>query len=267
MALVRSPIRWIVLLAALGFPAGASAQAPVAIVPPPTLAAAAHGEQIADTPGTFLRTVLRDQGRIWTFPQHAARGRHWKLVVAFASATAALVALDPHDTPYFRRTQNFSTFNHAFSGLGTGLAEGLTPVGFLLVGTLGHDSSATRTALLSGEALVDAEIVALGVKNVGRRLRPSDIRPDGDFADTWFRAGGGVLLERSSFPSGHSIGAFALAAVFAERYRQHRWVPWVAYGLAGVVGLSRITLQAHFPSDVFAGGFLGSAIGRDVTRD
>jgi membrane-associated phospholipid phosphatase len=45
--------------------------------------------------------------------------------------------------------------------------------------------------------------------------------------------------------------------VFADRYRQHRWAPWLAYGLAGLVGFSRISLQSHFPSDVFAGGALG----------
>jgi len=52
--------------------------------------------------------------------------------------------------------------------------------------------------------------------------------------------------------------------VFSARYRDHRWVPWVAYGVATVVGFSRITLQSHFPSDVFAGGVLGGVIGHIV---
>src|SRR6184192_4438522 len=60
-----------------------------------------------------------------------------------------------------------------------------------------------------------------------------------------------VAGRNAGFPSGHSIGAFSLATVFARRYREHRWVPWVAYGLAGLVSFSRITAQAHFPSDVF----------------
>jgi membrane-associated phospholipid phosphatase len=38
--------------------------------------------------------------------------------------------------------------------------------------------------------------------------------------------------------------------------------------LAGTIGFSRITLRAHFPSDVFLGGVLGYAIARyDVLRD
>jgi len=48
--------------------------------------------------------------------------------------------------------------------------------------------------------------------------------------------------------------------VFAHRYSRHRWVPCVAYGLAGAVGFSRITLQSHFTSDVFAGAVLGHSI-------
>jgi membrane-associated phospholipid phosphatase len=38
----------------------------------------------------------------------------------------------------------------------------------------------------------------------------------------------------------------------------------VAYGAATLVGFSRLTQQAHFPSDVFAGAALGYFISRDV---
>jgi membrane-associated phospholipid phosphatase len=38
----------------------------------------------------------------------------------------------------------------------------------------------------------------------------------------------------------------------------------VAYGLAGLVGFSRVTLQSHFPSDVFAGAALGYVISHDI---
>ena len=43
---------------------------------------------------------------------------------------------------------------------------------------------------------------------------------------------------------------------------QHRWVPYVAYGAAALVGFSRMTLSAHFPSDVFMGAALGYSISR-----
>ena len=55
--------------------------------------------------------------------------------------------------------------------------------------------------------------------------------------------------------------AFALADVYTERYyRRHRWVPFVAYGLAGVVAFSRLSTSAHFPSDIFVGAALGTVV-------
>jgi len=71
----------------------------------------------------------------------------------------------------------------------------------------------------------------------------------------------------TSFPSGHALMSFSVATVFARRYRQHHWVPYVAYGLASVISFSRVTTGAHFPSDVFIGAALGYVIARyDVVR-
>lgn len=179
-------------------------------------------------------------------------------------ATAGLVVLDPHDTPHFRRTASFNDFNKVLSGRNTALGTAIFPLSFYAIGLARRDSYAQRTALLAGEAVVDAEILTTVMKNVDRRLRPSDIAPDGDFSHTWFKSKGRIVSGRGSFPSGHTIAAFSMATVFAVRYRRHRWVPWVAYGLAGLVGFSRVTLQSHFPSDVFAGAVLGYTLSHYV---
>lgn len=212
-----------------------------------------------------LRRVEHDQASIWTFPLKSAPGSHAKATLPFLAATVALVALDSHDTPYLQRTSQFETFNNDLSGVKTGVGEGLFPVALFLVGEVRHDSHATDTAWLAGEALLDAETVAEVSKAITSRLRPSDIPAAGDFGRSWFRADA-RFPSAASFPSGHTAGAFALAAVVSARYRDHRWVPWVAYGAATLVGFSRITLQAHFPSDVFAGGVLGGVIGHMVVR-
>ena len=54
----------------------------------------------------------------------------------------------------------------------------------------------------------------------------------------------------------------AVFIVIARRYRSHRWVPYVAYGLAGAISFSRITRSDHFPSDVFFDGAMGFVISR-----
>jgi len=206
------------------------------------------------------RNFLQDEKDIWLFPVHAAQGQHWLPVLVVTGVTAGLIAADPHDTPYFRRTTQFGSFNSAFSGKITAVEIAAVPAAFLVVGHFRHNSYAENTALLAGEAYADGAIVEMAMKAASRRLRPSDIPPSGPFSDTFFHSHGSPIAINASFPSGHATAAFAVATVFAHRYRQHRWVPFVAYGLASVIAFSRVTNQAHFPSDVFLGASLGFAI-------
>ncbi len=208
----------------------------------------------------IVPNILHDQKSVWLFPASVARGRHLKLTLGIVLATAGLVALDPHDAPYFRRTNSFADFNRTLSGTNTALATTIFPLSFYAIGLARKNAEAQQTALLAGEAAADTEILTVIMKDIDRRLRPADIPPGGDFTHTWFKSHGPVISGRGSFPSGHTSVAFSIATVFAGRYRRHRWVPWVAYSLAGLVGFSRVSLQAHFPSDVFAGAALGYAV-------
>jgi undecaprenyl-diphosphatase len=61
-----------------------------------------------------------------------------------------------------------------------------------------------------------------------------------------------------SFPSGHSVTAFALAFVLSRAYPRYGVL---FYGLAGLVALSRVYLAKHFPSDVVAGAAIGLLAG------
>ncbi len=99
------------------------------------------------------------------------------------------------------------------------------------------------------------------LKEATNRRRPSGVPPDGNYWDTWFE-NGKLQSNQGGFPSGHTIAAFSVATVVARRYRNHKWVPYVAYGLAGAVGFSRVSLNAHFVSDVFASAVLGYSISR-----
>lgn len=206
------------------------------------------------------KNFLQDQKDIWLFPVQLGKGRHWLPAFAVTGVTGALIAGDAHDAPYFRRTQSFEGFNDVFSGRNTSVGMAIVPAAFLVVGHFRHDSYAEKTALLAGEAYADSAIVDVVMKAVTRRLRPSDIAPNGNFSDSFFSSSKPLSGIHTSFPSGHAAAAFSIATVFAHRYRRHRWVPWVAYGAAGAISFSRVTTQAHFPSDVFLGAALGFTI-------
>jgi membrane-associated phospholipid phosphatase len=208
---------------------------------------------------------LHDQENIWLFPGRLARGRHWSPTIAVVAATAGLLAADPNVEPYFDHTTAFRGFDRAFASKLTGDETIAIPAALYLVGLGNRDSYMQKTALFAGEAVLDSEVVRMVINSVTTRWRPSDVARQATYGGTFFRDSVHV---GSSFPSGHTIAAVSIATVVARRYRNHRWVPWVAYGLAGTIGFSRITLRAHFPSDVFLGGVLGYAIARyDVLRD
>lgn len=74
-----------------------------------------------------------------------------------------------------------------------------------------------------------------------------------------------ILHEHSfSFPSGHSVEAFAMYGMLLYLSMKHLNRAWEkalsvvgALGLAFGIGLSRIYLGVHYPSDVAAGYFVG----------
>ncbi|MBT2569632.1 phosphatase PAP2 family protein [Planococcus sp. ISL-110] len=68
-----------------------------------------------------------------------------------------------------------------------------------------------------------------------------------------------------SFPSGHSMGSlifYGFVMYLIIRTRQGPWIHWltvaVLSGLIIAIGISRIYLGAHFPSDVLAGYIAGA---------
>ncbi len=200
--------------------------------------------------------------RIWTFPARLAQGQDWLPTAAVLGTTAGLIALDPTEGHYFRRTSTFNGFNHIFTGTATLSGIIAVPVSLYAVGLARRDSKMQSTALLAGEAIADSELVTTVFKDITGRVRPAAIPPDGNFSNTWFDSRGSLWRGRGSFPSGHAAAAFSVATVVARRYRRYRWIPYAAYGLASVVGFSRLTLSAHFASEVFFGGALGYSISR-----
>jgi len=108
-----------------------------------------------------------------------------------------------------------------------------------------------RAALLLAVAALGGELLDQALKLLFARPRP----------EPFF---GLEQLETYSFPSGHSMasacffGALAMIAAGQARSRGRRCAIWLAAAVViGLIGLSRVYLGMHYPTDV-VGGYLGA---------
>ena len=123
---------------------------------------------------------------------------------------------------------------------------------FIVLGILLALYPKTRTYgfLMLAALAVDAVILNLGLKNLVQRARPYD-----QFSDLIPLVG---KLKDFSFPSGHSGCAFAAAGVLVLALPRGKKVfGWGMLVLAVVIGLSRLYVGVHFPTDVLAGAAIG----------
>lgn len=107
--------------------------------------------------------------------------------------------------------------------------------------------------------LLLASAIHLLLVNLGKRIlfkgfpRPAEFLKEIDF----YQVPGVELHHWNSFPSGHTTTIFMLCTVLALVIpRRFKFQPYL-FGLAVLVGFSRIYLMQHFLIDVLAGSFLG----------
>ena len=114
-----------------------------------------------------------------------------------------------------------------------------------------------RRAAVTGLAsvAVSSTVANLVLKPLGRRRRPdsSDVPA----------ARQAVMPPSTSFPSGHSATAFAFATGVGS-VLPFEAIPLRA--LAAAVAYSRVHTGVHYPADVIAGAFLGTALAHATAR-
>jgi membrane-associated phospholipid phosphatase len=225
-------------------------------------------------PGYFLLLGSNLKQQL-TAPFHTSKA-DWKKLGVFTVGTIALSFADvPIQKQAFRLRNNSETVRKVsrfITNFG-GPYETYTLLSLGTYGILFHDEKLKNATLLATQAYITGGMIESIAKYLTGRQRPSYYGVDtmgrptfhGPFSIAGREYKGQTVS--SSFPSGHTTVAFAAATVFAMEYRHKPWVPILAYSAASLIGISRITENRHWATDVLVGAALGYVSGRQVVNN
>lgn len=133
------------------------------------------------------------------------------------------------------------------------------------IGAIAKDTRLKNMSLATLQSFIFAEVASAGIKVLTCRERP-DANSQQPTANSQSWLGPFATFESTSFVSGHSTRAFALATTVAGFYPEKKWVGIVSYSLATMTSLGRVISKEHWTSDVIVGAALGYFIGRGVVK-
>ena len=217
----------------------------------------------------FASTSGSDSMRVQAQGCHQTNCHRYGYYAAVAGAWGVIFALDKETKDFMQQKSlhgksanrvadvvaNVGTTRFCFAVVAVLLGEGL-----LTGNTKGYKAGGE---LLCGLGL--AQGVVQGSKLLFGRLRPWEATS----TDQFFKGG-------TSFPSGHAATSFLIATVIAKNFPKQNLgfigirhevpvVPILSYTAAGLVSLQRLYINAHWGSDVVAGGLVGYGVGSLMT--
>lgn len=225
-----------------------------------------HFAAVAQSSNGYMRYLVQDAGTMLTEPMRWKQG-DW--AACFGITAGTFIALQFDQTVHelcedVRKRSVVQASGYIIEPLGNGLYSLPILAGLGAYGILKNNPFHAQVAGAGLEAFIFAAGGATCSKWLLQRHRPSDDVP----ADPFVVEGPfGDLGDDGSFVSRHAASSFAIATVLASAYgKQKKWVPWVAYGLASAVTVSRVYNGKHWSSDAFAGVAFGVVTGRLVYR-
>lgn len=103
-----------------------------------------------------------------------------------------------------------------------------------------------KSGVESAVTLILSQGITYTLKMLLSRERPYNVLKD---LNTY-----NIILKDYSFPSGHTSASFSVATIIAFNLPQLSWIVLIC---AFFVGISRIYLAVHYPTDVLAGIIIG----------
>lgn len=217
-----------------------------------------------------------DLKQAFTKPFHMT-GKDWITTGKFALVFGGLVFADESIQKSALKLrnknpgmQNVSRYVTNFGGTYEAyLLGGLGAYGFVF-----ENEKMQTTTLLATQAYITGGAIESVLKFLSGRQRPfiydsAKVEVEPRFYGPFYKSPRDVNGKKtnSSFPSGHTTVAFAAATVFAMEYKNKPLVPILAYSAASLIGISRITENKHWATDVLTGAAIGYLTGRLVVNN
>jgi membrane-associated phospholipid phosphatase len=198
----------------------------------------------------------------------------WGDAALVGSFLVGTVAIAPLDRAIADRLLDSTVQENRFLGRVATVVRTVADPGSVIIGVslyaygrLAKDERAADLGLHGTEALVIGSLTGTLLKGVFGRERPYVKRDPHSY-----KFGRGFGTERyRSFPSGHTIAAFAAASAVTSETRgwwngSEWYIGPLMYGGAALVGASRIYNNRHWASDVMMGAMIGTMAGIKVVR-
>ena len=228
----------------------------------------------------YWKLMVSDLKQQITSPLHA-KPRLWYRTAAVAAVTGGVLLLDKpisRTAVDWRKSSTTLVNTSKYVTRFGGPYEVYTLAALGTYGFLFKNEKIKTTTLLATQAYITSAVIFEAAKFLSGRQRPYYYDPEinsnktlwhGPFYQFKKDANGNKPNSYSytSFPSGHTTLAFAAATVYAMEYSDRPAIKILSYSAASIIGLSRITENKHWASDVLIGGILGHLIGRQVVNN
>jgi undecaprenyl-diphosphatase len=175
------------------------------------------------------------------------------ILLVIAAATASCLFVDPVVSEWLQNHPNTWHGNVWVDGFRQ-LGKAGVPIWLLLIWGCLTDRWRPMAVTLAALVLIGASVPPL--KAIVRRCRPITVIEASRQARSLQEI---AWYEKASFPSGDAAAAFAVATTLSSSLGRV-WAP-ALFAAAGAVGLLRVTVLAHYPSDVVAGALIGVLCG------
>lgn len=224
---------------------------------------------------TYFFLLKDDFKKQVTSPFHTQK-KDWLKVGGFALLTGAVALTNSPITGFanklYNRNKTVANISKYVTRFG-GTYEVYAIAGFYAYGLIFKTQKEKTTTALATQAYVTAAVLSTFGKYLSGVQRPYYTDPNYNKKGPVFHGPfypfikGLDAQDYHSFPSGHTTAAFAAATVYALEYKDKPFIPIVSYTAATLIGLSRITENKHWATDVLVGAMLGYLSGRQVVNN